>query len=134
MLNSVPSPRPSQGTPSTGEVPLPVGKLISWAVDHDVKGVARKGEQVRTLLAELRALYADAEQIAQADAEEQQLLQQLKAVRARKEQLRPRRKASGIDQAAVRAWARKNGHTVPNRGNVPGDVVQAWRAATGKAV
>ena len=37
----------------------------------------------------------------------------------------------GVDQAAVRAWARRNGHTVNERGRVPAAVVGAYRAATG---
>ncbi len=37
----------------------------------------------------------------------------------------------GVDQAAVRAWARENGHTVNERGRVPSAVLDAHRAATG---
>lgn len=36
---------------------------------------------------------------------------------------------SGIDTAAVRAWARENGHQVSDRGRVPGTVVDAYTAA-----
>ncbi|MBC3760436.1 histone-like nucleoid-structuring protein Lsr2 [Quadrisphaera oryzae] len=39
--------------------------------------------------------------------------------------------ADGVDVAAVRAWARENGHTVNERGRVPAAVVEAYRAATG---
>ncbi|MEH3077536.1 MAG: Lsr2 family protein [Quadrisphaera sp.] len=39
--------------------------------------------------------------------------------------------AGGADVAAVRAWARENGHTVNERGRVPAAVVEAYRAATG---
>ncbi len=39
--------------------------------------------------------------------------------------------AGGADPAAVRAWARRNGHTVNERGRVPAAVVGAYRAATG---
>ena len=38
---------------------------------------------------------------------------------------------SGIDTAAVRAWARENGHQVSDRGRVPGSVVDAYNAAQG---
>ncbi|WP_109774645.1 histone-like nucleoid-structuring protein Lsr2 [Quadrisphaera granulorum] len=46
---------------------------------------------------------------------------------------RPARAASGagIDVAAVRVWARENGHTVNERGRVPAALIQAYRAATG---
>ncbi|MFE7752162.1 histone-like nucleoid-structuring protein Lsr2 [Streptomyces sp. NPDC057428] len=131
----VPGPRgPVPTTPAGGTAP-PVGKLLAWAEGHETKFVARKGEQARLLLRELRGLYAQAEELAQADAEEQRLEQQLAELRARKERLRPRRKSSapGYDQAAVRAWARAAGHDVADRGSIPAWVVQAWREATGGA-
>lgn len=37
---------------------------------------------------------------------------------------------AGGESAAVRAWARENGHTVSERGRIPGSVVEAYRAAT----
>jgi len=39
------------------------------------------------------------------------------------------RKASGIDLAAVREWARKNGHSVNERGRVPAAILDAYAAA-----
>ena len=36
---------------------------------------------------------------------------------------------SGIDTAAVRTWARENGHQVSDRGRVPGSIVDAYTAA-----
>ncbi|MFG3140786.1 histone-like nucleoid-structuring protein Lsr2 [Streptomyces sp. NPDC048211] len=125
-MSQPPAPQPSPTAP-----PLAVGKLLAWAEAHDTKFVVRKGEQARLLLRELRGLYAKDEERAEADAEEQRLLQQLEAVRVRKEQLRPRRKTSapGYDQTTVRAWARENGHTVADRGSIPASVVDAWRAS-----
>lgn len=38
-------------------------------------------------------------------------------------------KASGVDLAAVREWARANGHTVSARGRVPAAVLEAYSAA-----
>lgn len=127
----VPGPRTPQQPAAGGTTSVPVGKLLAWAEAHETRFVSRKGEQARALLRELRGLYAEAEELAQADAEEQRLVQQLEAIRARKDQLRPRRKTSapGYDQAVVRAWARANGHTVPDRGSLPGTVVEAWRRA-----
>ena len=37
---------------------------------------------------------------------------------------------AGGESAAVRAWARENGHTVSERGRIPSSVVEAYRAAT----
>ncbi|MGW2591980.1 Lsr2 family DNA-binding protein [Streptomyces sp. NPDC001515] len=130
-----PGPRPAQDTThSYDEPPLSTGALIAWAIAHSTKSIARKGVQARELLAELRTLRADAERIAQADAEEQRLLEALAAVRARKEQLRPRRKTTApgtatATQAAVRAWARSKGLPVAERGSIPASVVEAWKAA-----
>lgn len=126
------APRPSQAAPSAGLTVATTGALIAWAEMHPTKSVARKGEQARALLRELRELQTAEEELTKAEAEEQRLLQQLQVVRARREQLRPRRKtqaAPGYDQAAVRAWAREHGHTVADRGSVPAPVVEAWRAA-----
>ncbi|KZE42046.1 histone-like nucleoid-structuring protein Lsr2 [Microbacterium sp. T32] len=41
----------------------------------------------------------------------------------------PRAK-SDLDLAAVREWARANGHTVSDRGRIPATVVDAYKAAT----
>ncbi|MFD7860950.1 histone-like nucleoid-structuring protein Lsr2 [Streptomyces sp. NPDC059783] len=136
---AVPGPRPAQDTtPSYDDPPLSTGALLAWAIAHSTKGIARKGVQARELLAELRTLRADAERIAQADAEEKRLLEALAAVRARKEQLRPRRKTTApgtatATQAAVRAWARSKGLPVAERGSIPASVVEAWKAAQGGA-
>lgn len=38
---------------------------------------------------------------------------------------------SSVDLGAVREWARANGHTVSDRGRVPGSIVDAYEAANG---
>ena len=132
---TVPAPHRPQQAPPAGLTPIPIGKLLSWARQHPSRTVVRKAERVHALLAELRAYHAADEEIAQAAAEEERLLQQLAAVRARKEQLRPKRKSPvrDYDQAEVRAWARAHGHNVSEIGTVPNTVVAAWREATGGA-
>lgn len=132
----VPGPRAPLEAPTAGTTPLPVGKLIARAEKHPTRTVARKGEQARALLSELRTLYAADEELAQVDAEEQRLQQQLADLRARKAELRPKtRKAPARDYvpAEVRAWARTAGMDVPAIGTVPKAIVQAWREATGGA-
>jgi hypothetical protein len=37
---------------------------------------------------------------------------------------------SDVDLAAVRRWARENGHTVSDRGRVPATIVDAYKSAT----
>ncbi|WP_274031460.1 hypothetical protein [Streptomyces sp. MMBL 11-1] len=133
----VPGPPASQETPSAGAAPLAVGKLLAWAEAHETRFVARKGEQARALLRDLRGLYAEAEELAQADAEEQRLVEQLAELRARKDRLRPvqKRKSPARDYvpAEVRAWARGAGLDVPTVGTVPNTIVTAWREVTGGA-
>src|SRR4051812_17315775 len=44
----------------------------------------------------------------------------------------PTQRTSGdLDTKAVREWANKNGHTVSERGRIPNNVVEAYRAAQG---
>nr|WP_322791039.1 histone-like nucleoid-structuring protein Lsr2 [Mycolicibacterium poriferae] len=44
---------------------------------------------------------------------------------------RPRRAAIDREQsAAIREWARRNGHNVSTRGRIPADVIDAFHAAT----
>lgn len=137
QLRPVPGPPAPPETSSSGAAPLAVGKLLAWAEAHETRFVARKGEQARALLRELRGLYAEAEELAQADAEEQRLVEQLAELRARKDRLRPtqKRKSPVRDYASaeVRAWARSAGLDVPAVGTVPNRIVAAWREATGGA-
>lgn len=42
---------------------------------------------------------------------------------------RPSRAKNDLDLGAVREWARKNGHTVNDRGRVPAAVLDAYREA-----
>ncbi|MFF7365838.1 histone-like nucleoid-structuring protein Lsr2 [Streptomyces sp. NPDC008125] len=126
----IPAPRPPD--PTATDTPVPIGKLVGWALSHTTQSTAQKGERVHQLLTELRALHTAEQQLAAVDSEEQQLLQQLQEVRARREELRPRRKPAprDYDSATVREWASANGHAVSPVGVIPTAVVQAWRAAT----
>lgn len=45
--------------------------------------------------------------------------------------VRAGRRASAVDTAAVRAWARANGIDIKERGRVPADVLAKYREATG---
>ena len=49
---------------------------------------------------------------------------------ARRPGARGGRRASTVDTAAVRAWARENGHDIKDRGRVPADLVAKYQAAT----
>ena len=39
------------------------------------------------------------------------------------------RVATGVDTAAVRAWASSNGHEISSRGRIPGEILEKYRAA-----
>jgi hypothetical protein len=43
---------------------------------------------------------------------------------------RTTRASSDVDLAAVRRWARENGHTVSDRGRVPATIIDAYKNAT----
>jgi hypothetical protein len=43
---------------------------------------------------------------------------------------RKRSHENALDLSAVRIWARENGHTVSDRGRVPGSLIDEYRAAT----
>lgn len=44
---------------------------------------------------------------------------------------RSTRPKSDLDLGAIREWARANGHTVSDRGRVPANIVDEYRAAAG---
>lgn len=127
----IPGPRSTQQPPSAGLTVAPSGALIAWATTHPDKAIVRLGEQARTAMAELRTRKAAEDELAQVDAEEQELQRKLESVRARRAALRPRKKqpARDYDPAEVRTWARAHGHSVPDRGQVPKAAVDAWREA-----
>jgi len=50
---------------------------------------------------------------------------------ARRPGARGGRRSSTVDTGAVRAWARKNGYEIKDRGRVPSEVVAKYQAATG---
>ncbi|GAA4359322.1 histone-like nucleoid-structuring protein Lsr2 [Microbacterium rhizosphaerae] len=42
---------------------------------------------------------------------------------------RPRRRGNREDNAAIREWARRNGHQVNERGRIPSSIVAAYNSA-----
>ena len=40
-----------------------------------------------------------------------------------------RNPGAGVDLAAVRTWARENGHTVSDRGRVPASIIEAYKSS-----
>ena len=57
----------------------------------------------------------------------------LTELRTRENELRPaatnkKQQPRDYEPGEVRAWARQNGYTVPDRARIPKDVLTAWRA------
>ncbi|MFI7239320.1 histone-like nucleoid-structuring protein Lsr2 [Streptomyces cyaneofuscatus] len=124
----VPQPRPADPPPAEA-APIAVGALIAWAHAHSDKAVRRLGDQVHFALGELRTRHQGEQELAKVAAEEAELEERLAAVRARKAELAPKRKAPtrDYDPAEVRTWARAEGLPVPDRGQIPAAVLAAWR-------
>ena len=111
-----------------------VADLLAWAAAHDDDKVRADGEQaaaVLSALCERRRIDAELEEIT---SEEHKLEERLAALRARKSTLRPepagakrKRAERDYEPSVVRAWARENGYQVPDRGQIPKKVLDAWR-------
>lgn len=157
-MTTAPAPRPAPPTgaapltadtdvrlrPSvsvTGEAappPLPVGRLIAWAADQDDKETRTHAEKARESIKFLRDRHQAASRLQHLSEEEARLEEQLAALREQKAQLLPARKAKrksaaivrDYDSRTVRAWADANGVDCPRVGQLPKQVLVAWRAAT----
>jgi hypothetical protein len=117
---------------------LPVGKLLAWGDAHLDTDVQEQSARARAALVGLRQRYTAEQELAQINAEAEQLEQRLAELQARKAQLAPAkpkktRKPVDYPAAEVRAWAEATGHECPAVGRVPKRVVDAWRTATGQA-
>lgn len=125
-----PAPAPAPVTETMPEV----ADLLTWAAVHDDAKVRTDGEQAAAVLAALserRTVDAELEKIS---CEENQLEERLAALRARKSTLQPepagarrKRQERDYEPAVVRAWGREHGHDVPDRGQIPKKVLEAWR-------
>ncbi|MEU7151198.1 hypothetical protein AB0B15_24705 [Streptomyces sp. NPDC045456] len=135
--------------PETTEADDPVEQLLAWAEAHPAAGIRNKAARVRSDLTELTARRAA--DVAQRKAEErvarlkaalERAQQQLRAVKAGPRpasipavaEAAPIRSGLGSGRtpqelAAVRTWARANGHAVAGKGMVPNKVLQAYDAA-----
>lgn len=116
---------------------LPVGALLAWGDTHEDSEIQDQATRARIALAGLRKRYASDQELSALVSEEEELEKRLEELRARKGELvpsKPRRRVLALDYdaATVRAWAKLNGVECNDRGRVPGPVVDAWRAATGR--
>ncbi|MFI8177957.1 histone-like nucleoid-structuring protein Lsr2 [Streptomyces microflavus] len=129
-----PAPAPAPAPAPVTETMPEVTALLTWAAAHDDAKVRTDGQQAAAVLAALserRTVDAELEKIT---SEENQLEERLAALRARKSTLQPepagarrRRQERDYEPAVVRAWGREHGHDVPDRGQIPKKVLEAWR-------
>ncbi|MEU6602902.1 Lsr2 family DNA-binding protein [Streptomyces flaveolus] len=126
--------------------------LLAWAENHPAAGIRNRAARVRSDLTELTERRADdeaqrqaEERVAKAKAELEAAQAQLRAVKAGGHtatavQAAPRPapapapaaptgKRSKEELAAIRTWARANGHQVADRGNPAKAVIDAYDAA-----
>ncbi|MEW2515777.1 hypothetical protein [Streptomyces sp. NPDC046870] len=126
--------------------------LLVWAENHPAAGIRNRAARVRSDLTELTERRADdeaqrqaEERVARAKAELEAAQAQLRAVKAgghtatavqaaprpapAPDPAAPTGKRSKEELAAIRTWARANGHQVADRGNPAKAVVDAYDAA-----
>ncbi|MEF3117607.1 Lsr2 dimerization domain-containing protein [Streptomyces chrestomyceticus] len=150
MLNADEQTRAgSTPPPETTGADDPVEQLLAWAEAHPAAGIRAKAVRIRSDLADLTARRAAdtaqrkaEERVARLKAELERAQEQLRAVKAG---LRPASTApvaeptpirAGLSSgrtaqelAAIRTWARANGHVVADKGMVPKAVLAAYDAA-----
>ncbi|MDX2698929.1 Lsr2 family DNA-binding protein [Streptomyces ipomoeae] len=134
--NTVAGPPADEPVPAP-EPPAEVAELLAWAADHDDQAVRADGETAAAVLTRLRERRAVDAELERITSEKSQLEKRLAELAAREDTLRPPKPAKkktkqlDYDAAEVRAWARENGHEVPDRGRIPAPVLTAWRARPG---
>ncbi|MGW3414570.1 Lsr2 family DNA-binding protein [Streptomyces sp. NPDC000888] len=126
----VPAPAPEPIAEAMPEV----ADLLKWAAAHDDAKVRTDGEQAAAVLAGLRERRTVDAELEKISSEENQLEERLAELRARKSTLQPepagakrKRQERDYEPSVVRAWARENGHDVPDRARIPKKVLDAWR-------
>jgi DNA-binding transcriptional MerR regulator len=122
-----------------------VAGLLAWADGHELVGIRNRAARIRTDLAELSARRATEAATRQAEERVAQLKAELEAAQAELRQAKTGRTAavasaapparrgtpgrSREELAAIRTWARANGHTVADHGMIPKAVRAAYEAA-----
>lgn len=136
-MNQSPDPRAAHPAPPaeySQPTPLPVGQLLAWAASHPDKSLRDQAGKARDAIDILRARHQAMTELAEIDTETAELEKRLAELRARQAELAPRKRAKAVrdyEAGEVRAWARANGHRVPDRGQIPRATLQAWRERSG---
>jgi hypothetical protein len=134
-----PARTPTMATMSTNKQPADPSRdtirdLINRSVGSDDRKIASLAHKAKGIIADLRAVVAEYEAKAQARADVARLEAELAAAREKaglktKKAPGPTTAATGRDWAAIRAWAKANGHAVGDVGVVRRDIVEQYDAA-----
>ncbi|MGY1498583.1 WhiB family transcriptional regulator [Streptomyces sp. QTS52] len=144
-MTTAPSPTPA---PPAADVPLktaadiaeklPLGRLLKWGDEHPDPDVRDQAERARLALAGLRQRHVADQELNDLTTEREQLEKRLAELQAREAELAPAKKKTkrkpapvrDYDTRTVRAWANANGIDCPRVGQLPKQVLVAWRTAT----
>ncbi|MEV7657910.1 histone-like nucleoid-structuring protein Lsr2 [Streptomyces anulatus] len=124
-------------------IPLPVSnqvqELLDWAAAHPAAAVRNRAARITADLAELTERREAEDRVAQARAELERAQEELRTVKARTRttaaaapttaRTGPGSGRTRGELAAIRTWARANGHQVADQGMVPRRVQEAYDAA-----
>lgn len=125
------APTPSEKPEITIE-PEPVrdfSDLIAWGLAHADASIRRHAAQAQDSLGALEQRRAADTELQEIEAEAAKLRQRIAALESRAAELAPTtaKKARDYDPKEVRAWGRSRGLVVPDRGQIPKEVLAAWR-------
>lgn len=131
---AMPQPKAKQDPKPKATVPLEVDELLAWAEKDGTARARTLSSRVRIQLVELGEIHAKHAETAEMRRFVATLEKNLAEAKAQLRRLQNATPSTGASTAAastseIRAWARANGHEVPDRGRVPGPVADAYRAA-----
>lgn len=103
--------------------------LITWGTHHTDAAIRGRAEQADTALSILRTRRSLDAELATIDREQAEIEQRLATLHERRAQLLPAKPkpVRDYEPTVVRAWAREGGVPCPERGQIPRDVLAAWR-------
>ncbi|MFI0915474.1 Lsr2 family DNA-binding protein [Streptomyces abikoensis] len=135
---------PAQSQQPGTTPPIGIENLLAWAEHHTAASIRNRAARIRADITELRSRHASEqvtreaeERVARAKAELEAAMADLRTVKASGRtstaesvtEPTPMLRRSKEQLAAIRTWARANGHTVADQGMIPKKIVAAYDAA-----
>lgn len=134
-----PQPQAKQETKPKATIPLEAEELLAWAETDGTARTRTLASRTRVALAELGAIHAkhaETSEMRRFVATLEKNLAEAKAQLRRLQNATPSAAATpaivsagGASTSQIRAWARSNGHDVPDLGRLPAPVIDAYQAA-----